>query len=189
MCAKFELANLIASYADTCEWQAKQSKAAEYNLVRRLQTSKETAYRQFIEQYQSRVYRLAYGILGDRADADEIAQRVFVKAYFSIKNFDARASLYVWLYRTTVNECYRFLRKKPGSAPTTDRVAHQRNLLNQLLERIREKDRYLLLLTELEDYSAAKLSGMTGLSEKTISRKLFRTRQRLAKGFLCEVQP
>jgi RNA polymerase sigma-70 factor, ECF subfamily len=189
MCARFEAASLISSYADTCEWLARQSKGTEYNLVKHPQTGKETAYRQFIEQYQSSVYRLAYGILGDRAEADEIAQRVFVKAYFSIKNFEAQTSFYVWIYRLAVNECYRFLRKNPDPAQTTDRVVRQRNLVNRLLERIPDEDRYLLLLRELEGYSRAKLSGMTGLSEKTISRKLFRARQRLAKEFWCKVQP
>ncbi len=49
----------------------------------------EMDYREFIEQYQSKVYQFAYGILGNREDADEIAQKVFVKVYFSVKRLDA----------------------------------------------------------------------------------------------------
>jgi RNA polymerase sigma-70 factor, ECF subfamily len=188
MCANFEATNLIRPCAGICAAPATQSNVAEDELIRQLQAGSKMAYREFIEQYQSKVYRLAYGILGDREDADEIAQRVFVKAYLSVKSFDARSSLYTWIYCIAVNECYRFLRKKRVSAPTTDGVVLQRYLLNQLLEQLPDEDRCLLLLTELEGYSATKLSRMTGLSEKTINRKLFRTRRRLAKELSCNVE-
>ena len=50
---------------------AKQMNAVEYESVRQLQAGDEMAYRQFIEQYQSKVYQVAYGILGHSGDADE----------------------------------------------------------------------------------------------------------------------
>jgi DNA-directed RNA polymerase specialized sigma24 family protein len=110
-----------------------------------------------------------------------------VKAYFSVKSFDARSFLYTWIYRIALNECYGFLRKKPSSAATADRIVQQRDLLNQLLNQIPEEDRCLLLLTELEGCSAAKPSGMTGLSEKTIIRNLLPMRQRLANELSCKI--
>jgi len=179
----------------------KQPNVTEHDLVRQLQAGNEMAYRKFVVGYQSKVYAVAYGILGNREEADEIAQQVFVKVYFSIKSFDARSSLYTWLHRIAVNECYGFLRKKrlklpcesdsanndisicvqmsPDLCPNPDRVVQQRDLLNKLLERIPEEDRHLLLLKELEGYSLAKLSKVTGLNENTIKIRLFRTRQRL----------
>ncbi len=63
--------------------------------------------------------------------------------------------------------------------PKSDRVVQQRDLLNKLLEWIPEGDRHLLLLKELEGYSLAKLSKVTGLNENTIKVRLFRTRHRL----------
>ena len=161
------------------------------------------AYREFIEQYQSKVYQFAYGILGNREDADEIAQKVFVKVYFSVKRLDARGCLYAWIYRIAVNECYGFLRKKrlkrsyesDAAANATSMPMPQdpclkpdrgwRDLLNTLLERLPEGDRYLLLLREIEGYSPAKLSEITRVSEHTIRGRLFRARQRLAEEFRC----
>jgi RNA polymerase sigma-70 factor (ECF subfamily) len=64
---------------------------------------------------------------------------------------------------------------------TSDRVVVQRDLLNRLLERLPEEERHLLLLKELEGYSVAQLSEVTGLNENTIKVRLFRTRQRLAR--------
>ena len=203
MYATFEAANTVGSCLDAPEALVAQSNAPERDLVQQLQASDEVAFRELIDRYQSKVYRLAYGILRNRDDADDIAQQVFVKVYFSIKGFDARSSLYTWIHRIAVNECYGLLRKKrlklsneSDSAdnaismrvqmardprPTSDRVVVQRDLLNKLLERLPEEERHLLLLKELEGYSVAQLSEETGLNENTIKVRLFRTRQRLAK--------
>jgi RNA polymerase sigma-70 factor (ECF subfamily) len=65
--------------------------------------------------------------------------------------------------------------------PTADGVIRQRDLFNKLLERIPEADRHLLLLRELEGYSATQVAEATGLNENTVKVSLFRARQRLAR--------
>ena len=84
----------------------------EAALVRRVQARDEMAFREIVERYQSKVFSIIYGILRNRNDAEDIAQQVFAKVYFSIKNFDFRSSLLTWIYKITVNECYDYLRKK-----------------------------------------------------------------------------
>jgi RNA polymerase sigma-70 factor, ECF subfamily len=148
-----------------------------------------------------KISRVSYGILRNRDDADEIAQEVFAKVYFSIHGFGGRGSLYGWIYRIAVNECYGLLRKKrfkmvhssdssddtpdlrmeaiADSRPTPDRTAMQRDFINKLLARIPEDDRWLLISKEVEGFSLAELSEMTGLPENTIKVKLFRVRQSL----------
>ena len=171
--------------------EAMHSSLADRDLLRRLRESPEMAFRDFVERYQCEVYRVAYGIIGCRNSADEVAQRVFVKAYFFVNSFDGRSSLYAWVYRITVNECYRFLREKRRNDLYTDYSANRhplseqkgirRDLLNNLLERMPEEDRYLLLLRELEGLSITHLADATGLNENTVRLKLFRTRQALAR--------
>ena len=63
--------------------------------------------------------------------------------------------------------------------PTPDRTAIQRDFINKLLARIPEDDRWLLISKEVEGFSVAKLSEMTGLNESTIKVRLFRVRQTL----------
>jgi RNA polymerase sigma-70 factor (ECF subfamily) len=63
--------------------------------------------------------------------------------------------------------------------PTPDRTALQRDFINKLLSRIPEDDRWLLISKEVEGFSLAELSQMTGLSENTIKVRLFRVRQSL----------
>ena len=84
----------------------------EAALVRRVQAQDEMAFREIVDRYQAKVFSIIYGILRNRNDAEDIAQQVFAKIYFSIKNFDFRSSLLTWIYKITVNECYDYLRKK-----------------------------------------------------------------------------
>src|SRR3974377_2562516 len=84
----------------------------EAALVKRVQARDEIAFREIVERYQAKVFSIIYGILRNRNDAEDIAQQVFAKIYFSIQNFDFRSSLLTWIYKITVNECYDSLRKK-----------------------------------------------------------------------------
>jgi RNA polymerase sigma-70 factor (ECF subfamily) len=186
----FEDASMVGFPVELCDSPVEQSNATELDLVRQMQTGNVMAYRKFVEGYQSQVFRVAYQILGNREEADEIAQKVFAKIYYSVKGFDARRCLYTWVFGIAVNECYGFLRTKwlnvpneisPDARPTSERAILRRDLLNRLLERIPAEDRRLLLLRELEGYSVAKLSEVIGLDENTIKTRLFRTRQRLVK--------
>src|SRR2546430_17605975 len=92
------------------------SKAAaathDRELVRRAQREDKEAFEELVRRHQHRVFAVAGGILRRREDVEDIAQQVFVKAYFSLKRFDQRAAFSTWLYKITVNECWDLLRKK-----------------------------------------------------------------------------
>ena len=81
-------------------------------LVRRAQANDKGAYEELIKRHQQRVFAVAAGILRRHEDIEDIAQQVFVKAYFSLKRFDGRAAFSTWLHRITLNECWDLLRKK-----------------------------------------------------------------------------
>jgi len=178
----------------------------EAALVRRVQAGDELAFREMVERYQSKVFSIIFGILRNHNDAEDIAQQVFSKIYFSIRNFDFRSSLLTWIYKITVNECYDYLRKKrvrklvyesdfsaedaqrmetsdPAIDPKTpvDVRLAQRDLIVKLLSKVSEQDRSLILLKEVNGHSVEELAAMTGLNENTIKVKLFRTRQKLLK--------
>ncbi len=178
----------------------------EAALVKRVQARDEMAFREIVDRYQAKVFSIIYGILRNHNDAEDIAQQVFAKIYFSIRNFDFRSSLLTWIYKITVNECYDYLRKKrvrklvyesdfsaedaqrlessepavDPAAPIDRRIA-QHDLVIKLLSKVSEEDRTLILLKEVEGHSVEELAAMTGLNENTIKVKLFRTRQKLLK--------
>src|ERR1700678_2055826 len=145
----------------------------EAALVRRVQARDEIAFREIVERYQAKVFSIIYGILRNHNDAEDIAQQVFAKIYFSIQSFDFRSSLLTWIYKITVNECYDYLRKKrvrklvyesdfseedatrmetsdPAIDPSmpADRRLAQQDLVHKLLEKVSAEDRTLILLKE-----------------------------------------
>jgi len=81
-------------------------------LVRRAQAEDQEAFEELVRRHQQRVTAVAAGILRSGKDVEDIAQQVFVKAYFSLKRFDQRAAFSTWLYKITVNECWDLLRKR-----------------------------------------------------------------------------
>jgi len=178
----------------------------EAELVRRCQNGDEAAFRQIVERNQSKVYSIIYGILRNRNDAEDIAQQVFAKIYFSIKGFDFRSSLITWVYKITVNECYDYLRKQKvrklvyesdlaeddartmenssvavERRPAIDKRMERRDYLMKLLSKVSEEERSLLIHKEVEGLTVEELAEMTGLNENTIKVKLFRARQKLVK--------
>ena len=66
-------------------------------LVRRVQAGDEMAFRDIVERHQAKVFSIIYGILRNRNDAEDIAQQVFAKVYFSIASFVLRSSLLSWI--------------------------------------------------------------------------------------------
>ena len=175
-------------------------------LVRRAQEGDESAFKEIVERYQSKVFSIIHGIVRQRNDVEDIAQQVFTKVYFSIRKFDFRSSLITWIYKITVNECYDYLRKRKvrklvyesdlsedevrrvensdpaiDQKPMADTDLARRDYLIKLLARVSEEERNLMMLKEVEGHSVEELAQMTGMNENTIKVKLFRARQKLLK--------
>jgi RNA polymerase sigma-70 factor, ECF subfamily len=178
----------------------------EWALVRRAQGGDEAAFREIVERYQSKVFSIIHGIVRHRNDVEDIAQQVFAKVYFSLRNFDFRSSLITWIYKITVNECFDYLRKKKvrklvyesdmsedearrveNSEPVPDRTGRadstlaRRDYIVKLMDRVSDEEKRLLMLKEVEGYSVEELSEMLSMNENTIKVKLFRARQKLVK--------
>ena len=175
-------------------------------LVRRAQSGDEAAFQEIVQKYQSKVFSIIHGIVRQRNDVEDIAQQVFYKIYFSIRNFDFRSSLITWIYKITVNECFDYLRKKKvrklvyesdlsedevrrveNSEPAGNRVPGadvtlaSRDYVVKLMAKVSPEERNLLMLKEVEGYSVEELAGMLNMNENTIKVKLFRARQKLVK--------
>jgi len=179
---------------------------AEGAIVRRAQAGEEAAFREIVEKYQSKVFSIIHGIVRQRNDVEDIAQQVFAKVWFSIRNFDFRSSLITWIYKITVNECFDYLRKKKvrklvyesdmsedevrrveNTEPVLERGSRaditlaRRDYIVKLLDRVSEEEKQLLMLKEVEGYSVEELAGKLKMNENTIKVKLFRARQKLVK--------
>lgn len=184
----------------------------EKQLVRRAQGGDVAAYEELLRTHQQRVFAVAGGILRRREDIEDVAQQVFIKAYFSLRRFDLRSAFGTWLYKITVNECWDYLRKKrvrrlvyeadlseeqiqqldaitdrPGGSerPVEDaaRRAENRDLLERLLGELDEQDRLMLLMKEVEGFSVEEIGAVLNLNVNTVKVRLFRARGKLVETY------
>jgi RNA polymerase sigma-70 factor, ECF subfamily len=184
---------------------AKSAGAADdRELVRRAQQEDQEAFEELVRRHQHRVFAVAGGILRRREDVEDIAQQVFVKAYFSLKRFDQRAAFSTWLYKITVNECWDLLRKKKvrplvyesdlseeqarqvtsaeekdgGGPDISDRLV-ARERVERLLDGLDERDRLMLILKEVEGFAVEEIAQVLDLNANTVKVRLFRARRRI----------
>ena len=178
--------------------------ADDRELVRRAQAEDKQAFEELVRRHQHRVFAVAGGILRRREDVEDIAQQVFVKAYFSLKRFDQRAAFSTWLYKITVNECWDLLRKKKarplvyesdlsedqgqqfqamGAKETTEpdisEKLEDRERVERLLEGLDPRDRMMLVLKEVEGFAVDEIAEILDLNANTVKVRLFRARRRI----------
>lgn len=180
----------------------------ERELVRQCQNGTESAFEELVRRHQQRILGLVNSILRRSEDVEDVVQQVFMKAYVSIKRFDQRAAFSTWLYKIALNECWDYLRKKKvrpllyesdlseeqvsrldgiaysDRVPDTpdDRTA-VKQLLEQLLEKLPEQDRQLLVLKEVEGFSVQELAEILNLNVNTVKVRLFRARGRIMETY------
>jgi RNA polymerase sigma factor (sigma-70 family) len=148
-----------------------------------------------VERYKDIVFSIAFKVLKNREDAEELAQESFVKAYRSLNTFKGKAKFSTWLYRITYNTCISETRKKRLSFTTTDATdikdeAEEMNFdgipeenrekyVKCALEKLPEDEYTLVLLYYYEDQSIDEISGITGLTAANVKIKLHRARKKL----------
>ncbi|MGQ9560727.1 MAG: RNA polymerase sigma factor [Candidatus Oleimicrobiaceae bacterium] len=81
-------------------------------LVEKFRNGDVTAYEELVRRYQDKVMATCVRMLGNREDAEDAAQEVFVKVYDALPRFDPRAKFSTWLYRITINHCLNVLRAR-----------------------------------------------------------------------------
>ena len=173
-------------------------------LVQEAQAGSQEAFEELVRRNQHRVSAVAGGILRRREDVEDVAQQVFVKAFFSLPRFDQRAAFSTWLYKITVNECWDFLRKKrvrplvyeadlneeqarrfgaslegTGERLDVSQRLENRQRVEQLLEGLDERDRLMLVLKEVEGFSVEEIGAILELNANTVKVRLFRARRRI----------
>lgn len=192
--------------ADIQEPARKVRAEDDRELVRRAQKDDKAAFEELVKRHQSRVFAVAGGILRNREDVEDIAQQVFLKAYFSLKRFDQRAAFSTWLYKITVNECWDLLRKRKvrplvfeaefseeqarqyqaveekgdGALDASEQLA-LRQEVQELMECLEERDRLMLVMKEVQGFSVEEIAEILEINGNTVKVRLFRARQRITE--------
>lgn len=181
----------------------------EARLVERLVQRDERAFNEFVRLYERRVFALVFRMLGNRAEAEDLAQEVFVQVFKAIGSFRGDSKLSTWVYRIAVNLCKNRLKylkvrhedekdalddvvervpvteARAGSVGEVERpdemvAGRQIELIVQrAILKIEETFRECLVLRDVEELSYEEIGQITGLAEGTVKSRIFRARAML----------
>jgi RNA polymerase sigma-70 factor, ECF subfamily len=174
-------------------------------LVGRCQQGDPLAFEELVQKYQQTIFNLAYHYLGFRSDVEDVAQKIFIKIYFSLPKFDLARPFFPWLYRIAINQCYDELRRirrqkthtfselsleetssveklisQNESAPISDDDRQEMQaLLRKMLNQLPDQQRLAVVLRDLEAIPYSEIAGILKCTEQAARLKVFRARSRL----------
>ena len=163
------------------------------------------AYRILVQRYQDRAFGVAFSVLRSRADAEDVVQESFVKAYLSLGRFEGKSSFYTWLYRIVYNMAIDYRRKHGKHAQGVEleeevvarerdvslggRTAEtpeehlarrdQRSAIAAGMAELSEEHRTVLTLRELQGLSYEDIAEVTGVNKGTVMSRLHYARKNL----------
>lgn len=163
--------------------------------------AREAAFLQLIRSHADPIHALARRLTGNAADAEELVQETFLKAWRAMSRFRHEAKPTTWLYRILVNtwrdrERKRLLRERRetrvGRATRDPAIGlAQRDLLEAVLlavESLPRRQRECLLLRVRADLGHAEIAALLGIGEGTVKTHLLTARRKLVRQFRAEVE-
>jgi len=185
----------------------------EDDLVEEARRGGREAFAGLVRLYERRVYGVVFRMAGDRSDADDLAQEVFLTAWRSIASFRRGSSFYTWIYRIAVNVSLTFLRKRrrekdraefqeniagvdtgrddPFSPEGSSSRAELRVRMDEAIASLPGHFRASFVLVMDQGLSHADAAGILGCSENTVSWRMHKARKILQarlKPYLGEVR-
>jgi RNA polymerase sigma-70 factor (ECF subfamily) len=180
-----------------------------WELLARVAAGDVEAFAPLVEGHQERLLRLCERLLGDREEARDAVQEVFLKAFRKAGAFRPRGQVYTWLYRIAVNHCLNRLRRRrlvrftrlgapgetapaetPGTpeidprdgAPSPEEALAARRrwaATRRAIDRLPANQRAVLVLIRFEGLSYREAAETLGVSEGAVESRLFRAMRRL----------
>lgn len=179
----------------------------DFELIERARSGDDAAFSRVVSTYRKRILGTIARLIGRPEDVEDVAQDVFLRLYYSMDQLRAPEVFEPWLYRLTVNAAYDYMRRqrRRNESRMSDLSEHQvvmadaaaggranleeqhqrrvRETVENLLGRVSEEDRILLLLKEVEGLSLKELEQIYNVKENALKVRLFRARQRVIKAF------
>lgn len=167
-------------------------------IVERARTGDAEAFRELVESYSPKLFRLAYRITGDEQTAEDAVQETFLRAYRSLGRFDARSQFGTWLHRIAVNAALELVRKQqrhparheekeeplPSPAPGPDRIAlslEVERAVRAALDDLSPMERTAFVLRHFEERSIAEICDQLGLGVSAGKQAVFRAVKKLRR--------
>jgi RNA polymerase sigma-70 factor (ECF subfamily) len=175
---------------------------SDHELIARVRQGEGAAFAKLMRRYNQRIFRAARSILRDEAEAEDVVQETFVRAFHHLEDFEERSSVGTWLTRIAVNEALSRLRrlqrfdaldretnpKEGGSYPMESKQpgpeeqASSRELqsvLTAAIDSLSQDLRTVFVLREIEGLSTLETSEVLQLSSEAVRVRFHRARRAL----------
>jgi RNA polymerase sigma-70 factor (ECF subfamily) len=147
------------------------------------------AFEMLLDAYQNKVYRLAYSLLGERAQAEDAVQEIFLRVWKALAKYRGESALGSWIYAIARNQCLTLIaqRARRPQAPLNEAVhaavaADQapRFDVMRLVLKLPEDERRAVMLFYMEEHSYEEVARLLDLPLGTVKTRLHRARKQLA---------
>ena len=182
--------------------------ADDLELVHASQNGDMSAFRQLVERYDHRLYRIAQHITHNREDSQDVVQEAFLKAFEHLGEFREQSRFSTWLIRITLNQSLMKVRKRRGIrelsldedfqaddsvlplevadwAPNPEELyttSELRDILNKTMRELPPTLRAVFVLRDVEGLSTREAAEALNLSAVAVKARLWRARLRLREG-------
>ena len=145
------------------------------------------AFHELVERYANEMYRLAFSLVGNATDAEDVVQETFSGAFQAMPNFDGRSSVRTWLSRILVKQAAKWRRRRKvrrtvvldATAPGPSPEQGLRIDVLATLETLSPEHREIIALREYQGMSYEEMAAVLGVPCGTVESRLFRARQEL----------
>jgi RNA polymerase sigma-70 factor (ECF subfamily) len=169
-----------------------QASDDDVELLRRARSGDGRAFHALVDRYAGPMYGLAYSLLSNAADAEDVVQETFAGAFKALSKFEERASVKTWLSRILMNQAAMFRRDRRGnddraSGRALDAVEAKapgvdaRLDLQSMLAGLSDEHREVLVLRELQQLTYEEIANVLGVPRGTVESRLHRARAELRK--------
>ena len=182
----------------------------EQDFIERIQTGDPQAFKELYDSNVTMVYNVCLRMLGNRHDAEDVTQEVFLEAYKSLKRFRFESKLSTWLYRIAVNRSLNHQRKRKRERwlslefdsgeesaenieilgtieENADAVLEKKDterIVQEAINSLPDQQRIAILLHRYEELSYEEIAKIMNVTVASVESRLHRAKQTLAKKLL-----
>lgn len=180
--------------------------ATEGTLVQLSRTGDSAAFMELVQLYRDKLHRLAYRMLHNQHDSEDIVQETIVRVYLNLNQYDDNQKFSTWIYRIGKNLCIDMLRKKKEVRSldtgfnddkertfydklTSDEISPENRVLSnefqdqlrKVIDKLSDKYKTIVALYYLHELTLEEISEVLGLPVTTVKTRLYRGREQLRK--------
>ncbi len=170
------------------------SPEANAAFLRRLRKGDEAAYHELVDRFSQPLFRIAYSMVGNSADAEDVVQETFTAAFAGLERFRGESSLKTWLVQILVRQSARLQRSRSrrrtmridASEPAvvdSAMAADSKMDVTEMLQTLSPEHREVIVLRELQSMSYEEMSETLKIPRGTVESRLHRARSELRQKF------